>query len=206
MGPLFGHRIGLEPSQVATYMFVTILGGALLQWPIGHFSDKHDRRTVLVVVSFIAAIAALVIFFTATISYEVLLIVSFLYGGVSFSVYGISVAHVNDHLTPDNMLEASKGLLLIYGLGATFGPFVAGFVMTETRPTSLYLYTLSVLMVVVVFGLYRYLNREAVPVEDQTEFSPMIRTSQVALELDPKLRNSLSKSELKLADDKNTGT
>lgn len=197
MGPLFGHRLGLEPSQVANYMFITILGGALLQWPIGHYSDKHDRRTVLVVVGFIAAVAALVIYFTANISYEALLVVSFIYGGVSFSMYGISVAHVNDHLSPDNMLEASKGLLLVYGSGATFGPLVAGFIMTESRPTNLYLYTLSVLMVVVLFGLYRRLKREAVPIEEQTEFTPMIRTSQVALELDPRINGSTSDIEQK---------
>jgi len=187
MGPLFAHRIGLQPAQVATYMFITILGGAFLQWPIGHFSDKHDRRTVLVFASLVSAILALVIAFTATVSYEILLLLSFLYGGFSFSLYGISVAHVNDHVASESMLEASKGLLLIYGIGATFGPFIAGLVMTESRPSNLYLYTMAVLTAVVLFGIYRYLKRKPVPVDEQTEFSPMIRTSQVALELDPRL-------------------
>jgi len=187
MGPLFAHRIGLDTSQVAIYMFITILGGAVLQWPVGHFSDRHDRRTVLVFVSFVAATLALVMSLTAALSYEILLLLSFLYGGVSFSLYGISVAHVNDHLAPENMLEASKGLLLIYGTGATFGPLIAGLVMTETNPANLYLFSMTVLISVVLFGLYRYLRRKPVPVEEQVQFTPMIRTSQVALELDPRI-------------------
>ena len=187
MGPLFAHRTGLEPAQVATYMFTTILGGALLQWPIGHFSDRHDRRTVLMVVSLASAVLATVIAFTSKAAYETLLLFSFLYGGASFSLYGISADHMNDHVTTENMLEASKGLLLIYGIGASFGPFIAGVVMTEARPNNLYLYMAVVWVLVVLFGLYRYLRRKPVPVEEQTEFSPMIRTSPVVLEMDPRL-------------------
>ncbi len=187
MGPLFAYHSGLEPSRAAAYMFVTILGGAFLQWPIGHLSDNHDRRKVLVAASFIAAVLALAIAFLATLSYELLLLLSFFYGGTSFTLYGVSVAHVNDRLSPENMLEACKGLLLIYGIGSTFGPIIAGLAMTKDHPADLYLYTAAVWIAVVLFGLYRYMQRKPVPVAKQTEFSPMIRTSHVALELDPRL-------------------
>jgi MFS family permease len=187
MGPLFAHQIGLEPAQVATYMFITILGGAVLQWPVGHFSDSHDRRTVLVFVCLLAAILSVGIALMATESYLILLVLSFLYGGMSFSLYGISIAHVNDHTEPAEMLETSKGLLFVYGVGATLGPLLAGMMMTKTSPANLYLFSTVILAAVVIFGIYRYLMRKPVPVEDQTEFTPMIRTSQVAFELDPTL-------------------
>ena len=187
LGPLFAHHLGLAPSQVASYMFVTILGGALLQWPVGHFSDRHDRRTVLVVTSLMAAILAILISLNAASSYTILIVLSFMYGGMSFSLYGISVAHVNDHIEPENMLEASKGLLFVYGLGAALGPFVAGLVMTKDQPANLYLFSMTVMLAVVLFGLYRYMKRKPVPVSEQTEFTPMIRTSQAGLELAPGL-------------------
>ena len=38
------------------------------------------------------------------------------YGGLMFSLYGISVAHTNDHLEPGQVLEGTRGLLLVYGL------------------------------------------------------------------------------------------
>jgi MFS family permease len=196
MGPLFAHHIGLTPYQVATYMFATILGGALLQWPIGHFSDKHDRRTVMVLASLISSLIAIVIAFTATSSFSVLLLLSFLYGGTSFSLYGISVAHVNDYLEPEDMLEASKGLLFVYGVGATLGPSIAGLLMTKDSPTNLYIFSTLILAAVVIFGVYRFIKGIQVPVADQIEYTPMIRTSQVALELDPRINSPDEITEL----------
>src|SRR5690606_25764549 len=60
MGAVFGQRIGLTELGVAAFMGITIFGGALLQWPVGHASDRQDRRKVLVVVcAAAAALAAL---------------------------------------------------------------------------------------------------------------------------------------------------
>ena len=47
MAPLYGIRIGLDTDALATFMTVTIVGGALLQWPVGRLSDRIDRRLVL---------------------------------------------------------------------------------------------------------------------------------------------------------------
>src|SRR5690606_12939411 len=55
MGAVFGQRIGLSDVGVATFMGVTIFGGALLQWPVGHASDHNDRRRVLTIVCAAAA-------------------------------------------------------------------------------------------------------------------------------------------------------
>ncbi|HKJ10513.1 MAG TPA: MFS transporter, partial [Gammaproteobacteria bacterium] len=60
MGAVFAQRVGLDGVGIAAFMSVTIVGGALLQWPVGHYSDNRDRRTVLMVVCFLAALAALV--------------------------------------------------------------------------------------------------------------------------------------------------
>ena len=58
MGPLYAYRVGLSDLSVAGFMATTIIGGALLQWPIGHLSDHHDRRTVLTVVCLLGAVLA----------------------------------------------------------------------------------------------------------------------------------------------------
>jgi len=65
MAPVFGQRLALEEGQIALLMSATILGGAVLQWPIDHLSDRMDRRTVLIVTSVataaVAAVAAFVV-------------------------------------------------------------------------------------------------------------------------------------------------
>ena len=46
MTPVFGQRLAVGDLQVALLMSATILGGAILQWPVGHLSHRHDRRKV----------------------------------------------------------------------------------------------------------------------------------------------------------------
>jgi MFS family permease len=58
LGAVFANRIGMTGEDIVYFMAITISGGVLLQWPIGHFSDYIDRRLVLTIVSVLAAITA----------------------------------------------------------------------------------------------------------------------------------------------------
>lgn len=58
MAPIFGQRLALEEARIAQLMSAAILGGAFLQWPIGHLSDRIDRRTVLIATSVATATVA----------------------------------------------------------------------------------------------------------------------------------------------------
>lgn len=57
--PVYANRIGLDADGVAMFMLTAIVGGAVLQWPIGRISDGHDRRIGLVTVSTLAAAIAI---------------------------------------------------------------------------------------------------------------------------------------------------
>lgn len=185
MTAVFAARIGLDAAAIAVLMSATILGGAILQLPIGHLSDRHDRRTVLVLVSLCAAAAAGGAAYIVREGLAGLPIVAFLYGGLMFSVYAISVAHVNDYLAPAQVLGATRGLLLLYGLGALFGPFSGGMVMDRVGPVGLPLMSAATLVVLSLYGAYRMLRRAPPPVEEQAEFVPLARTSPVVLEMHP---------------------
>ncbi len=187
LGALFAQRVGMPEGGIALFMSLTIIGGALLQWPIGHLSDRHDRRRVLVTVSFITAVIAGSAFLSVGLSHALLIAVFIAYGGFAFSLYGISVAHVNDHLETDQMLEASRNLLLIYGAGAAIGPTIAGFFMQAIGPGSFLLFLTATLLLLGLIGLYRLRVGPVIPAEEQMDYAAMVRTSPVALEMDPRL-------------------
>lgn len=187
LGALFAQRVGMSETGIALFMSLTIIGGVLLQWPIGHVSDRHDRRHVLVLVSFITATIAGIAFLAVEMSHALLITLFIVYGGFAFSLYGISVAHVNDHLDADHMLEASRNLLLIYGAGAAIGPTIAGVFMEIAGPGSLLLFFASTLLMLGALGLYRLRVGPVIPSEEQMAFASMVRTSPVALEMDPRL-------------------
>ncbi|MCW8906344.1 MAG: MFS transporter [Sedimenticola sp.] len=185
MTPVFGQRLALGLDQIAILMSATILGGALLQWPIGHLSDRYDRRNILIIVSFATAIVAAVSAFIVLRSMPGLMPSAFVYGGLMFSLYGISVAHTYDHIEPGQALEATRGLILIYGLGAFSGPLLAGVAMDSIGPVGLPVVAATTAALLALFGLYRVTRRASPPLDEQTEFVPMVRTSPMAMEMHP---------------------
>lgn len=185
MTPVFGQRLALDEGQIALLMSATILGGALLQWPIGHLSDFIDRRLALVLTAFATSLAACLGLLGPLQSTLGLSLPAFVYGGLMFSLYGLSVAHANDHLEAGQILGATRGLLLVYGIGAVFGPVLGGAAMGGLGPVGLPAVSLVVTAGLGLFGLFRMTKRSAPPVEEQTDFVPLVRTSPVALEMHP---------------------
>jgi MFS family permease len=185
MAPVFGQRLGLSDGSIALLMSSTILGGVILQWPIGHLSDRIDRRTVLILTSFAAAAASGVISYITVQGYPGLIPSAFLYGGLMFTLYSISVAHTNDHLAAGQVLEATRGLLLVFGIGALCGPILSGIAMTSIGPAGLPGMSAITTACLALFGVFRVTRRAAPALEEQVEFVPMVRTSPVVLEMYP---------------------
>jgi len=186
MGAVFAQRVGMSEAGVASFMSATIVGGALLQWPVGQLSDRRDRRLVLAAVCACAALLAALAFVAERFSGPLLVLVAFFYGGLAFTVYGISVAHVNDLLEPAGILEATGSLLLLHGVGAAIGPSAAGFLMQQLGPGSLLVYFALVLAAVAVYALYRYKLVARPAVGEPHGFVPMAETSQAVLKMDPR--------------------
>lgn len=185
MTAVFGARLDMSEAGIALLMSTTIIGGALLQIPIGHLSDRHDRRLVLMLVSLSAAIMAAFAGYIVMRAWQGLTLMAFLYGGLMFSVYSISVAHANDHLTPEQVLGATRGMLLLYGMGALMGPLAGGLLMDWAGPVGLPFMSAATLLLLSGYGGFRMTRRAPIPLEEQMEFVPMARTSPVVLEMHP---------------------
>ncbi|MCB1773029.1 MAG: MFS transporter [Gammaproteobacteria bacterium] len=185
MTAVFGHAIELDKLQIALLMSTTILGGALLQWPIGHLSDRHDRRKVLIGVSLATGGLAAAVAYIVLRDLPGLIVSAGIYGGLMFSLYGLCVAHTNDHLPQGQVLEATRGMLLTYGIGALTGPLLGGVAMQLVGPVGLPAVSSGTAIALALYGLYRMTRRLPPPIEDQSEYVPMVRTSPIALELYP---------------------
>lgn len=186
MGAVFAHRMGLSGTEIVTFMSVTILGGIVLQWPIGRLSDHFDRRFVLLAVALMSTLAAFAISGTALLSRGILYLSAFMFGGMSLSIYSLSMAHINDRLETEYVMAAGKGILLIFGIGAILGPASAGVFMHLLGPAGAFVYIAVIFGAYTVFGLVRTIIGAPVPKVERTVFLPMNRTSQAALELDPR--------------------
>lgn len=186
LGPIFASEMGLSLGGISAFMSATILGGLVLQWPVGKLSDRFDRRSVMVAVLVAAALVSLAVVPALGLSFELLLAVAALQGGLSFVVYPLSVAHTNDHISADDLVPASAGLLIAYGAGAVIGPLGASQAMEMTGPEALYYVLAATALAVAGFGLFRMTRRAAPTVEEQGPFVPLTRMTGMASELDPR--------------------
>ncbi|MEY4882374.1 MAG: hypothetical protein RIS34_228 [Pseudomonadota bacterium] len=188
LGHVFGQGVGFSERGIATFMAATILGGAVFQWPVGHLSDRHDRRWVLFWVCVGCAAVAGTGFYLAQEYEGSLIALGIVYGGLSFTVYGLSVAHVNDLIDSSRVLEVTGGLLLLYGIGATIGPTLGGGLMDLMGPQSLMLYFAGVL-VILALGVWRYTSTKPLSVGEpghKADYVVMGSGSQAVLQMDPR--------------------
>ena len=186
MGPLFAQQSGFDTGQVSTFMATAIFAGLVLQWPVGWFSDRFDRRRVVMWVLAGAAAASVAIVVVGDLPFLMLLSLVAVYGGLAFTLYGQGVTHANDFADTSQLVSVSAGLLFAYGVGAVIGPIAASAIMGLAGPFGLFVFTGAATAILASFVMYRMTRREPLPVEDQTPFSPMPATTPVIAELDPR--------------------
>ena len=192
MGALYAVGVGLSDTGVAAFMAATILGGAIFQWPVGHYSDSHDRRSVLLWVCLGAAALAAVAFVLPALNVGWLVGVGLLYGGLVFTVYGLGVAHVNDVIDSSRLLEFTSGLLLVHGVGAAVGPVLAGGVMDQFGANSLMVFFAVVLVLLALYTIKRMGAAPPVPEAAKADYVVMGSGSQAVLQMDPRDTSEVS--------------
>jgi len=184
LGAVYARRLGMDLGTVALFMSTVIFGGVALQWPLGMLSDRFDRRRVIVLAFAGTLAAGLATAFTDVPGLPLFLFGA-LFGGLSFALYPLCVAHANDHLLPDQRVAASGGLVLTYSAGAAAGPLLAALVMTGVGASGLFLFIAICAGVALLFGLWRQARTLPVPAEQQQMYQVLPRTTPVSAALDP---------------------
>lgn len=172
MGAVFAGLAGFSVPQISIFMTVLLIGGVLFQWPIGRLSDRYDRRSVLVVVTFAAAAAAILANIVAY-SFTAFLGATFLFGGMMMPMYSLALAYANDHLKTEQMVAASGTLVLTGGVGAFLGPTLVAASMDIFGPDGFFWSIASVHAALGLFILYRMTQRAALPAEEQGRYATM---------------------------------
>lgn len=183
LGAVYIQRIGMELAQIALFTSVVIGGGVALQWPLGMLSDRIDRRKVIV--GCFAAVTALS-FGMMAVSDSPLATVALgaLFGGFTFALYPLCLAHSNDHLGEEERVGASGGLVMVYSIGAIVGPLAGSGGMGIAGPPGLFGMIGTIAALVLAFGFWRTFRQAPVPDEDQQTFQAMPRTSPMVAVLE----------------------
>lgn len=180
--PVYAASRGFDAAAVGTYVSVAIAGGVALQLPLGRFSDRVDRRLALAAINFVAMLAAAANLLFPEASTVLAMLIVFAFGGMSFAVYPIAVAHLVDYLERDELVSASSTVLLVNGVGAALGPLAAGALMHRVGPQALFVWFAGLSGLLAAYALYRWLRRRRQVTPDDC-FMPMVTTTPSALDL-----------------------
>ncbi len=121
---VFAQRAGLDDARTALVSAVTGLGPIVVLFPLSKLSDRVSRPAVIAASAAIAAVL-FVVTGPMTPGHWPMLTSLVITGGLTLTLYTLTVAATNDRLMPDQMAAASGQIVLLYGLGAILGPFAS---------------------------------------------------------------------------------
>jgi MFS family permease len=185
LGPIFAQREEGDVTAVAVFMSLTVIAGAVGQWPLGRLSDRMDRRKVIAVASIGASLSGVGLVSAAHFWPPGILVAAALLGFFAFPIYSLCAAHMNDHVEPGGFVESASGLLLIFSAGAVAGPVFASVLVRFYGVDSLFGFTAAVHLAIAVFAVYRMRRRAAIPAEERADFADSIRLAQTVSTIDP---------------------
>ena len=129
LGAIYANLIGLDVQMTSLFMFFGVLGGLLIQFPLGRLSDRMDRRFLMMwIAGILFFIAPWVHFFVSDGVWQ-LCTGALLLGCGTFILYPLSVSHVNDLIEDDDRVNAAGMLILLQSLGMIFGPVAISYFM-----------------------------------------------------------------------------
>ena len=153
LGAIYANLIGLDVQMTSLFMFFGVLGGLLIQFPLGRLSDRMDRRFLMMwIAGILFFIAPWVHFFVYDGVWQ-LCTGALLLGCGTFILYPLSVSHVNDLIEDDDRVNAAGMLILLQSLGMIFGPVAISYFMQHFGAISFVLAYSAVMAGFVLFTL-----------------------------------------------------
>jgi len=161
VGPVYGQEVGLEVTQIATFLAAFVLGGALAQYPIGWLADKYDRRWVLIWLSLAAILSCASTALLQDLTTTGILLNAAFFGLTTFPIYSVAAAHAHDFATSEERVELSAALMFWFATGAIAAPLAASYLMEAFGPPALFIMIAVGHAGLAIFGLARMRSRSS---------------------------------------------
>lgn len=175
--PLYLQRIGLDITQVGHMMAATILGAMVLQYPVGRWSDRHDRQVVLIALGAFCTLLSVLILCLPAGHPWLLMTALFLLGGGVFAIYPVAVSHSADRAPADALVRMIQGLLLINSLGSAVSPIAISPIMHRGGEAALFWVFAALNLLLAGFFVWRRRTRPApmptAPFEAASQMTPV---------------------------------
>ena len=162
VGPLFAHKANLQPGEIGLFLSLFIIGGAIIQLPVGYLSERFSPRQLLGLFSGLTIMASLTINLLDSdqiLGVRTLFILVFIFGLTTMPIYSICAIHANNLIPTKQMTSLSASLIFIFAIGAIISPVFVGYLIQLFGPDSMFLYFAALHIILLIFTGYRALIR-----------------------------------------------
>ena len=111
LGAVFARSNSVTQSDISWFISAAILGGGILQYPIGLLSDRIDRRKVLLLLCVGGALTSLVV--AASVGQSWHLVSVFLFGAMVMPIYAMSLATAADVAESSEFVQIGTSVLML---------------------------------------------------------------------------------------------
>ena len=210
LGAVYAASMNFTLFEISLLLFLITISGGIFQWPIGYYSDKSDRRLIIIFCSFTASLFAFLSIVASGTTLENMYLASSvgidkimffiyvsIYAGMAIPLFTLNLAYVNDYIPREKFVAAGGGMQIIFGMGAMSGPFLCSLLMNKLGANGFFIHLLIFHLIIGLFGLYRITKRTY---EDNPEsvYTPLPRNiTPLGIELDPTTGADISNTEKK---------
>ena len=210
LGAVYAASMNFTLFEISLLLFLITTSGGIFQWPIGYYSDKSDRRVIIIFCTFAAALFSVLAIIASGTSLEnmylatsvgtdkvMFFIYVSLYAGMAVPMFTLNLAYINDYIPKEKFVAAGGGMQIIFGMGAMGGPFLCSLLMNKFGTNGFFIHLLFFHLVIGLFGLFR-ITRRTYKDNPESTFTPLPRNiTSLGIELDPTTGADISSDDKK---------
>lgn len=134
--PVYAVRSGYSEGHAALFVSALMLGGILLQYPLGYLADHMDRRRLLALCT-AASIAGAGLTPVVIHHPPAIAVVLVFWGGLAMGIYTLGLTILGERFKGAELAGANASYVMLYALGMIAGPSLEGFALDVWNPNGL---------------------------------------------------------------------
>jgi len=197
MGSVYTINLGFSVKEVSFFMSAVIFGGFISQYPLGWLSDRLGRRQIILNTCMLGTILGFYAAFNEPKGWT-FYVFAILIGAMIMPLYALCSAHVNDYLSPKQMVAASGTLVFVSAAGSTIGSPITALGMKYFGPGAFYGTIATTMLAVVIYTLWRSRQRDELQEEALGDFMVMAPTplsAAMSLDVEEEIREEAYQEE-----------
>lgn len=162
MLPVYTEHLGWGYDRLSLLLSLSTVLAVAAQVPIGYLSDRMTHRPALIVLSStLITLFCTGIYFSQQGGFLVFLALYSLLLFIESPLYPLGASVANDQIEKTETVAMSSGLLFVWGLGASIGPFLVGQVMQYAGSDKLFPSIAAGSFVLALFAVWKISRRRS---------------------------------------------